>query len=220
MRRWIEFIKHIIFGGRDKDGQPVKNVKSTLFKLVALALIGVALLAGNRFFSGNSQDHKPTARQVFSNNDSKNLSEIKSNIGNNSMSSIEKYESYVNQNLKNILEQIQGVSDVSVMVTFASTEKKIYQNNVKTQDNQTSETDQKGGKREVNQRNEDSEVVMIDQNGNKVPVVIGKEQPTVRGVIVVAKGADQPTTKVQVMEAVSTVLDIPTYKVKVLEKNE
>lgn len=136
------------------------------------------------------------------------------------MSSIEKYESYVNQNLKNILEQIQGVSDVSVMVTFASTEKKIYQNNVKTQDNQTSETDQKGGKREVNQRNEDSEVVMIDQNGNKVPVVIGKEQPTVRGVIVVAKGADQPTTKVQVMEAVSTVLDIPTYKVKVLEKNE
>lgn len=136
------------------------------------------------------------------------------------MTSIEKYESYVNQNLKNILEQIQGVSDVSVMVTFASTEKKIYQNNVKTQDNQTSETDQKGGKREVNQRNEDSEVVMIDQNGNKVPVVIGKEQPTVRGVIVVAKGADQPTTKVQVMEAVSTVLDIPTYKVKVLEKNE
>jgi stage III sporulation protein AG len=180
----------------------------------------MALLAANHFFSGSQNAQKSTTQQVFSNKDSKDLSEIKSGAAQSSMTSIEKYESYVNQNLKDILEQIRGVSDVSVMVTFASTEKKIYQNNTKTQDNQTSETDQKGGKREVNERNEDTEVVMIDQNGNKVPVVIGKEQPTVRGVIVVARGSDQPTTKVQIMDAVATVLDIPTYKVKVLEKNE
>nr|WP_290443593.1 stage III sporulation protein AG [Sporolactobacillus kofuensis] len=210
----------MVFGERDKDGQPVKNKKGTLFKLVALVLIGVVLLAGNRFFASSAQTQKPADQQAFSNHDSKDLSEIKSDIGKQSMTSIEKNESYVNQNLKNILEQIRGVSDVSVMVTFASTEKNIYQNNVKTQDNQTSETDQKGGKREVVERNEDSEVVLIDKDGNKVPVVIGKEQPTVRGVIVVARGAEQSTTKVQIMEAVSTVLDIPTYKVKVLEKNE
>jgi stage III sporulation protein AG len=210
----------MFFGSRDKEGKPVKNTKGTLVKLVTLALIGMALLAANHFFSGSQNAQKPTTQQAFSNKDSKDLSEIKSGAAQSSMTSIEKYESYVNQNLKDILEQIRGVSDVSVMVTFASTEKKIYQNNTKTQDNQTSETDQKGGKREVNERNEDTEVVMIDQNGNKVPVVIGKEQPTVRGVIVVARGADQPTTKVQIMDAVATVLDIPTYKVKVLEKNE
>ncbi|MCO7176592.1 stage III sporulation protein AG [Sporolactobacillus kofuensis] len=220
MRRWIERFRRMVFGERDKDGQPVKNKKGTLFKLVALVLIGVVLLAGNRFFASSAQTQKPADQQAFSNHDSKDLSEIKSDIGKQSMTSIEKNESYVNQNLKNILEQIRGVSDVSVMVTFASTEKNIYQNNVKTQDNQTSETDQKGGKREVVERNEDSEVVLIDKDGNKVPVVIGKEQPTVRGVIVVARGAEQSTTKVQIMEAVSTVLDIPTYKVKVLEKNE
>lgn len=220
MIRWIERISRMFFGSRDKEGKPVKNTKGTLVKLVTLALIGMALLAANHFFSGSPSAQKSTVQQAFSNKDSKDLSEIKSGTAQSSMTSIEKYESYVNQNLKNILEQIRGVSDVSVMVTFASTEKKIYQNNTKTQDNQTSETDQKGGKREVNERNEDTEVVMIDQNGNKVPVVIGKEQPTVRGVIVVARGADQPTTKVQIMDAVATVLDIPTYKVKILEKNE
>ncbi|GAY75183.1 hypothetical protein NBRC111894_737 [Sporolactobacillus inulinus] len=61
---------------------------------------------------------------------------------------------------------------------------------------------------------------MIDQDGNKVPVVIGNEQPTVRGVIVVARGADQSSTKVAIMDAVSTVLDLPSYKVTVLEKND
>ncbi|MET1247810.1 stage III sporulation protein AG [Sporolactobacillus sp. STCC-11] len=220
MIRWIERIGRMFFGSRDKEGKPIKSTKGTLAKLVTLALIGMVLLAANHFFSGSQDAQKPTVQQAFSNKDSKDLSEIKSGAAQSSMTSIEKYESYVNQNLKNILEQIRGVSDVSVMVTFASTEKKIYQNNTKTQDNQSNETDQKGGKREVNERNEDTEVVMIDQNGSKVPVVIGKEQPTVRGVIVVARGADQPTTKVQIMDAVATVLDIPTYKVKVLEKNE
>ncbi|GEB76492.1 stage III sporulation protein AG [Sporolactobacillus inulinus] len=219
MMRWIEKLSRML-GGKDKDGKPAKSTKSALVKLVALALVGMALLAASHLFSEKGSSAPSTAEPAFSTKDSKNLSEIKAGNKTGSMTSIEKYESYVNQNLKNILEQIRGVSDVSVMVTFASTEKKIYQNNTKVQDNQTSETDPKGGKRQVTERNEDSEVVMIDQDGNKVPVVIGNEQPTVRGVIVVARGADQSSTKVAIMDAVSTVLDLPSYKVTVLEKND
>ncbi|BBN99065.1 stage III sporulation protein AG [Sporolactobacillus terrae] len=218
MIRWIEKLSRML-GGKDKDGKPAKSTKSALVKLVALALVGMALLAASHFFSEKGSEPS-TAEPAFSTKDSKNLSEIKAGTKTGTMTSIEKYESYVNQNLKNILEQIRGVSDVSVMVTFASTEKKIYQNNTKVQDNQTSETDPKGGKRQVTERNEDSEVVMIDQDGNKVPVVIGNEQPTVRGVIVVARGAEQSSTKVAIMDAVSTVLDLPSYKVTVLEKND
>lgn len=220
MKRWIERIARLFLGGKDTDGKPVKNTKGAFIKLTMLALVGMALLAANHYFSGSQTSQKHEVKQAFSTKESKTLSNIKTSSQQGSMTSIEKYETYVNQNLKNILEQIRGVSNVSVMVNFSSTEKKIYQNNIKTQDNQTSETDQKGGKRVVSQRDEDTEVVMIDQNGSKIPVVIGKEQPTVRGVIVVAQGAQQPTVKVQIMDAVATVLDIPSYKVKVLEKNE
>lgn len=221
--RWIKPMLQMIFGNQDHDGKftkNTKNTKNTFVKLVMLALVGMALLTANHFFSGKPSSATQESKTVFSSKDSKDLSEIKAGSSQNASTTIEKYESYVNQNLKNILEQIRGVSNVSVMVTFASTEKNIYQNNTKTQDNQTSETDRNGGKREVNERNEDTEVVMIDRDGNKAPVVIGKEQPTVRGVIVVAQGAAEPTIKVQIMNAVATVLDIPTYKVEVLDKNE
>ncbi|RYM06020.1 stage III sporulation protein AG [Sporolactobacillus sp. THM7-7] len=218
--RWMDWIRRWFGDDRKKTDKPVKNQKATIRKLLVLALVGVALLAGSRMLSGESENEKADSRSVFSSKDARDLSEIKSNMSKDGFTFMDQYETYINQNLKNILEQIQGVSDVSVMVTFSSSGKKIYQNNVKTQDNQTVESDQKGGKREITERNEDSQVVMIDKEGSKEPVVIGEEQPTVRGVIVVASGADQPAVQVQIMEAVATVLDIPTYKVKVLQKSE
>lgn len=217
---WIEKLKEWLSSNRSGNGKRAKSQKGMLVRLAVIAMIGVALLAGNRILSGNQAPKKAAVSQAFSSQDAKSISEIKSNLNQGAMTSIQKYETYVDQNLKDILEQIQGVSSVSVMVTFSSTEKKIYQNNVRTQDSRTSETDQKGGKRQVNERSQDSQVVMVDKSGVKEPVVIGQEQPTVRGVIVVARGADQPATQVKIMEAVATVLDIPAYKVKVLQKSE
>lgn len=220
LRFLFEKLKKMLTDGGEQEGGQSKKMKSTFLKLIVLAMVGVALLAGNRMLSGTQKADHTADKPVFNSQDAENLSEIKTNASGSSNMSIEKYETYVNQSLKNILEQIRGVTDVSVMVTFSSTEKKIYQNNVKTQENQTVENDQKGGTRHVNEQNEDSQVVMIDKNGSKEPVVIGKEQPTVRGVIVVARGADPPAVRAEIMEAVATVLDIPTYKVKVLQKNE
>ncbi|WP_239984850.1 stage III sporulation protein AG [Sporolactobacillus pectinivorans] len=220
MPRLIDFIKKILKQVTGEKGEPVKKQKAAVIRLVVLAMIGVALLLGNRMLAAPQTVNQAGSSPAFSSTDAKKLSEINSDVGSSSATSISKYEDYVNQSLKNILEQIQGVSEVSVMTTFSSTEKSIYQNDVKTQDNQTVESDPKGGKRQINQRSQDSQVVMIDKNGVKEPVVIGKEQPTVRGVIVVANGADQPAIRAEIMQAVSTVMDIPTYQVKVLQKNE
>ncbi|GGL55444.1 stage III sporulation protein AG [Sporolactobacillus putidus] len=220
MKHWMMKLKEWLDSERSGNGKRVKTQKEMLIRLGIIAVIGIALLAGSKILSGNQGTNKAAGSPVFNSQDAKSLSEIKSNLSQATLTPIEKYESYVDQNLKDILQQIQGVSDVSVMVTFSSTEKKIYQNNVRTQDNQTKETDQKGGTRQVNDHSQDSQVVMVDKNGVKEPVVIGQEQPTVRGVIVVARGADQPATQVRIMDAVATVLDIPSYKVKVLQKSE
>ncbi|WKB36994.1 stage III sporulation protein AG [Terrilactibacillus sp. S3-3] len=187
--------------------------------LILLAMIGAALMLTGQFIT-HKQSKSPSAdTQVFGRQTSEKLSEVKSKVNKSSFSSIDEYEAYYDQNLKDILEQISGVSHVSVMVTLSSSEKSIYQDNVKTQNNQTNETDKNGGKREVNEKSQDNEVVMVGEGDNKKPVVVGKEQPEVRGVLVVADGADNPTLQSWIMEAVSTVLDIPTYKVKVLPKS-
>lgn len=219
MKQWLDKLKQLLDGGGDKGGKSSGKPRLTIFRMMILAAIGLALLLGGRLFSDGAPAEEDS-RQVFSGRDAKDLSDIKSESDSTTLSSIEQQETYMNQNLKSILEQIQGVTDVSVMVTLSSTEKKIYQNNVSKQDNRTVEEDQKGGTREMNERQEDSQVVMVEKEGNKEPVVIGEEQPSVRGVIVVAAGAEQPVVQVRIMEAVATVLDIPTYKVKVLQKNE
>ncbi|MCI1882465.1 MAG: stage III sporulation protein AG [Sporolactobacillus sp.] len=215
--QWPKWLRSLV----TRDGPPGKNRKA-LLRLLVLAIIGITLLVGHRALTDPTGDQKKEngSSAVFNSSDAQKLSNINAEIGKSSPTSVGKYETYLNQNLKNILEQIQGVSDVSVMATVDSTGKKIYQNNVKSQDDQTEETDRNGGSRRVNQRSEDSQVVMVDNNGQKEPVVIGEEQPAVRGVLIVARGIEAPAVRAEIMEAVAAVLDIPNYKVKVLLKND
>ncbi|MFT8871090.1 MAG: stage III sporulation protein AG [Sporolactobacillus sp.] len=219
MNRWIDWIKTWLgIGQAEARGRPpVKQSRHYVRRLLVLALCGILLLVFSRVVAPAAAPQKQN-EAAFNQKDAKVLSDVKSKIS--SSSSAEYDENYVGQNLKNILDQMDGVSDVSVMITFSSTVKNIYQNNIKTQDNETVEKDEKGGTRRINARDQDSEVVMVDKNGIKEPVVIGKEQPSVRGVIVAARGAEQPATRAAIMEAVATVLDIPEYKVKVLQKSE
>ncbi|MCI1859725.1 MAG: stage III sporulation protein AG [Sporolactobacillus sp.] len=215
--QWPKWLRSLV----TRDGPPGKNRKA-LLRLLVLAIIGITLLVGHRALTDPTGDQKKEngSSAVFNSSDAQKLSNINAEIGKSSPTSVGKYETYLNQNLKNILEQIQGVSDVSVMATVDSTGKKIYQNNVKSQDDRTEETDRNGGSRRVNQRSEDSQVVMVDNNGQKEPVVIGEEQPAVRGVLIVARGIEAPAVRAEIMEAVAAVLDIPNYKVKVLLKND
>ncbi|WP_010631975.1 stage III sporulation protein AG [Sporolactobacillus vineae] len=221
MKDLPDLIKRFLRRILERNGTTPTKRKALFLRLAVLMMLGIALLIGNRLFaSPPAGSSSGKVVQTFSSTDAKKLSQINTDSGKAPSASLAAYESYVNQNLKNILEQIEGVSNVSVMVTFSSTEKSIYQNDVKTQDNQTVESDQKGGTRRINQRNQETQVVMIDKNGTKEPVMIGKEQPAVRGCIVVAAGASQPAIRAEIMDAVSTVLAIPDYQVKVLQKSE
>ncbi|MFT8317441.1 MAG: stage III sporulation protein AG [Sporolactobacillus sp.] len=222
MKQWMDRLKKWFMGEETEkeNKKPISQSHRLMTRLLLLAAVGVLLLSIGKIFPNASPHEKAKSQSTFNTNDAKTLSDVKAKISSNSGTSIAKYESYASQSLKNILDQMQGVSDVSVMITFSSTEKKIYQNNVKTQENETLENDQKGGTRQVNERDQDSEVVMVDKDGVKEPVIVGKEQPDVRGVIVVAQGAEQPAIRAEIMEAVATVLNIPDYKVKVLQKSE
>ncbi|MFC7394239.1 stage III sporulation protein AG [Scopulibacillus cellulosilyticus] len=221
LNRLLENLKAAFFQDKNKDHQDKpKKKKSPIRTLALLMLCGVALMLVSHFTAKHNSEKDASSTQVFSNQSkSQKLSAINSNLDKNKhFSSMGEYEKYYSDNLRSILEQINGVSDVSVMVTLASSEKNIYQENEKKQTSRTKETDSNGGKREVNETNEDGEVVTVDNGQEKKPVIIGKQKPEIRGVLVVAQGAESPTVKAWIMEAVSTVLDIPDYKVQVLPR--
>lgn len=133
-------------------------------------------------------------------------------------SEINSYEEAYETQLKEALDAVVGVSDVTVVVNVDSTEKQVLEKNSKTQNQVTEETDQEGGKRKVEDHSTDDQLVIIQEGEKEVPIVIERKKPAIRGVLVVAKGADNIQVRKWIIEAVTRALDVPSHRVSVLPK--
>ncbi|PFA62342.1 stage III sporulation protein AG [Bacillus sp. AFS015802] len=128
------------------------------------------------------------------------------------------YEDQYENQLKEALDQIVGVSDVYVVVNVEATESKIYEKKESTQIQSTDEEDKNGGKRSVEDKSREEEVVIVRSGDKEVPIVKETKKPKVSGVLVVAKGADNIQIKKWIIEAVTRALDVPSHRVSVLPK--
>ena len=105
------------------------------------------------------------------------------------------YASELEDKLRLIVSEIEGTGKVSVMVTVSGSEEKIYAENISESDGRS-----------------DSETVII---GSKEALLKEIRRPEVTGVLIVCSGGDRAQVKEKVVNAVSTVLNIPTSKVYV-----
>ena len=133
----------------------------------------------------------------------KNVSEIESN-----------YEA----DLKSMLNQIKGVSEVEIMVNVDSTNVQVYEKDLIVGAQTTDETDKNGGTRNVEDETKETKLVYVRQGDEEVPVLVQTKKPEVRGVFITAKGAENIDTKKWIIESVSKVLDVPTYRISVMPK--
>lgn len=131
---------------------------------------------------------------------------------------IAEYEQQYEEQLKAALEAIEGVDDVTVVVNVDATEVKVIEKNRITQQQTTDETDREGGKRKVENQSFNEQVVIIRNEEGETPLVVTTKKPDIRGVLVVAKGADNLQIKKWIVEAVTRVLNVPSYRVAVLPK--
>ena len=104
--------------------------------------------------------------------------------------SIDDYEKEYENQLKEILETIIGVDDVSVVVNVDATSLKVYEKNKSNKNTTTEETDKEGGTRSVTDQTSEEEIVMIKNGDKETPVVVQTKKPDIRGVLVVAQGVD------------------------------
>lgn len=165
----------------------------------------------------------PSTVPVFQNDEDteeKNESEpaFKASNKPKEISTMTEYENLYETQLENALEKIVGVSDVTVVVNLAESEKTVFEKNESVKEQMTEETDREGGTRGVQDKTKDEQVVII-RNGDKEEALVRKvEKPNIRGVLVVAKGVENIEVKTWVVEAVSRVLDVPPHRVSVLPK--
>lgn len=123
---------------------------------------------------------------------------------------------YIEDNLKNILSQISGVSDVSVMITYSSEEKMIPVYDVKEE--VAVEENSDGNETNTSKKTTTEKTVAYEEaNGGKVAIVESKTSPEIIGAIIAAKGIDSSNiTKIKA--AVSNSLNIPVHKVEIFSK--
>ncbi len=128
-------------------------------------------------------------------------------------------EEIIEGRLKQILEKIKGSGEVEVMVIFEMGSEIIPASNTVETEDTTEERDANGGIRTVKSQNLTENIVISnDNNGNK-PLVLKEIKPKVRGVIIVAEGADDMYVKMQLYDAVKTVLQVSGDRVQIYARD-
>ncbi len=117
------------------------------------------------------------------------------------------YYKEVENNLTSILNQIEGIKDASVMITFSNNETIVPIYNTKEEETESGKVTEK-------------EVVYNEGQSNKDVLVETIYMPEVEGVIVVATGASNINVKSDITEAIAYLTDIPSYKVQIFERGE
>ena len=111
----------------------------------------------------------------------------------------------ITEELTQTLSKIEGVGQVKIMLTIAAGEQVIYQEN---ENITTSE----------NSSNLQKETVIITGTDRQESALISYTKPPVYlGAIVVCQGADQPTVKLAVMDAVSKITGLGSDKISVVK---
>ncbi|MGN7468810.1 stage III sporulation protein AG [Brevibacillus sp. SAFN-007a] len=131
---------------------------------------------------------------------------------------IAEYENIYESQLRDILASVVGVGEVEVMVNLESTPELVVEKNTNVRSSVNQEMDKEKATRNQSDQSRDSQVVIVQGGKQDQPVIVKTLKPRVRGVLVVAKGADNIQVKAWITEAVQKVLDVPAYKISILPK--
>lgn len=119
--------------------------------------------------------------------------------------------------LKRILQQVEGVGMVDVAITLESTGSKTVEKD--TPDSSSSSEKSGGGESEKSEnRSIQEETVYLEEaDGTKTPYVIKETMPEVRGVLVIAQGADDLSIVEEIKEAAMALFHLDAHKIKVMK---
>lgn len=126
------------------------------------------------------------------------------------------YEMYLEDKLERSLTKIKGLGKVCVIVKTKDNGEKIVKSDVVTnkRSEDESNSDMKSSTSEVSV----SEEVIMEKNDNKdAPYVTSIIHPKIEGVVIIAKGGDDPIIKSQVISAIEALFSIPSHKIVVLK---
>ncbi len=120
--------------------------------------------------------------------------------------------------LMDTLSRIEGAGRVEVMITYESSAEIVPAISVDTQTSTTSD-DSENGSSTTTSENTQSEIVTVSGSNGSSALVLRENCPEVKGVLVIAEGADDIGVKLNLLSAVQTILSVSPDKVDVYKMN-
>ena len=192
MKQWWEQIRS--FGKQRKKEQ----------LLTAVLVVVILLLA----FWPSAADHEKQEKQQ--------TEEVQPQVEATETNADERKK--LEDDLKRILLQVEGVGEVDVAVTMESTGRKLVEKDVPLSESSVDETGNGTNSKKESKNSEEATVYLENADGTKAPYVVEETMPVVRGVLVVAQGADDPQVVAEIKEAAMALFHLEAHKIKVMKR--
>lgn len=174
--------------------------KITIVVLTGILLLVISLPTGSK--SGQTETNENTqTRQT-------GLSE-----------SAKSYETVLEEKLEKALKKVEGVGEVSVVITLKNTSEKIIAADSDYSESVIQESDSAGGMRSTTQQSGSTSNIYYDTQEGSEPYVTKENMPEVEGIVIVAKGGGDGTVCADITSAAEALLGVPAHKIKVLKMN-
>jgi len=180
-----------------KDGRGIEN-------LVIILIIGVIIIIVASSFLSNGEKPKNSTKE----------NEALALVSGNASGELKEFE----KKLEQILSEIKGAGTVKVMVTWNSDGEVVHAYNETEESLVREEQDSSGGSGRTDEKRLQKELVFMDSSTGRVPVVVRRIEPDVKGVVVVADGADSTVVRQDIINAVEALLGIPRHRIQVLKR--
>ena len=194
--------KQWISGLRTGEKLPKKN------QLLLILLSGILLLV--IVFPVPEQRESSSAAQQAGDAETSLSSEIRDNGD---------YERYLEEKTSRILEDVEGVGEVTVMITLKSDGQKIIEKDQSSSSQSADEEDSSGGTRSVEDQSSDKmSIYEQTADGSSTPYVSKELAPEVEGVVVIADGGDNAVVAQNITEAVQALFGVEAHKIKIMKR--
>lgn len=121
------------------------------------------------------------------------------------------YSEMIEKKLSSVLSNVKGAGTVSVMVSLDSGPELVY---AMSKDSETNTVTTGGNSTTTVTLVE--EPIIITQNGQSTPLILMEKMPQVKGVIVVSSGASDIGVKLELIQAVQSLLDVKDKNIQVI----
>ncbi len=184
------------------------NNKKLIEYLILIAVLGVVIIITANSLWGGGEESQPDDAGIYK-------------------QALDAQQTASDPNLKlereiaQILSEIQGVGRVSVMLTYSSGPESIFARDTRLSQTDTKEKDSGGGERLVLEKEQEDKLVILEgQGGSREPIVLKQLTSKVKGVIVVADGADSIAVKTNIIRAVEVVTGVSGHRVQVFKRRQ